>query len=69
MISKINNTAVLSGLNDKSSAEKVNAKKQGVSISSQGDTSKVQQIKNAIESGEYQINLQALSEKIAEELL
>jgi anti-sigma28 factor (negative regulator of flagellin synthesis) len=69
MISKINNTAVLSGLNDKSSAEKVNAKKQGASISSQGDTSKVQQIKNAIESGEYQINLQALSEKIAEELL
>ena len=69
MISKVNNTAVLSGLNDKSSAEKVNAKKHGVSISSQGDTSKVQQIKNAIESGEYQINLQALSELISEELM
>jgi anti-sigma28 factor (negative regulator of flagellin synthesis) len=48
---------------------KANKQKQGVSISSQGDTSKVQQIQDAIESGEYQVNLQALSEKIAEELL
>ena len=69
MISKVNNMAVSSGFNDKSSVNKANTQKQGVSVSSQGDTNKVQQIKDAIESGEYQVNLQALSDKIAEELL
>jgi anti-sigma28 factor (negative regulator of flagellin synthesis) len=44
-------------------------KKAGTNISSQGDMSKVDQIKEALESGEYKINLQALSEKIADELL
>jgi anti-sigma28 factor (negative regulator of flagellin synthesis) len=39
------------------------------SISSQGDTSKIDQIKNDISSGEYKINLEALSQKIADELL
>jgi len=43
--------------------------KSSVSISKQGDTSKVEQIKDAINSGEYKIDLQALSEKITEELL
>ncbi|MEA2092190.1 MAG: flagellar biosynthesis anti-sigma factor FlgM, partial [Campylobacterota bacterium] len=37
--------------------------------SKQGDTSKVEQVKEALESGEYKINLEALSQKIAEELL
>jgi len=40
-----------------------------LNITKQGDTSKVEQLKEAIDSGEYQIDLQALSEKIAEELL
>ena len=42
---------------------------KATNITKQGDTSKVEQIKDAISSGEYRIDLQALSEKIAEELL
>jgi anti-sigma28 factor (negative regulator of flagellin synthesis) len=45
------------------------SKKTLTNISSQGDMSKVERIKEALESGEYKINLQALSEKIADELL
>jgi len=45
------------------------SKKATANVTKQGDTSKVEQIKEALESGEYKINLQALSEKIAEELL
>lgn len=42
---------------------------KGASISKQGDMSKVDRIKESIESGEYKINLEALSKKIADELL
>jgi flagellar biosynthesis anti-sigma factor FlgM len=45
------------------------SQKTDSSISSQGDTSKIDQIKNDISSGEYKINLEALSQKIADELL
>ena len=44
-------------------------KKANATISKQGDMSKIERIKESLESGEYKINLQALSEKIAEELL
>ena len=43
--------------------------KASVNISKQGDTSKVEQLKEAINSGEYRIDLQTLSQKIADELL
>jgi flagellar biosynthesis anti-sigma factor FlgM len=48
---------------------KVGSQKAEASISSQGDTSKIDQIKNDIASGQYKINLEALSQKIADELL
>ena len=38
-------------------------------ITKQGDMSKIEKIKESLQNGEYQINLQALSEKIADELL
>ncbi|MDY0117747.1 MAG: flagellar biosynthesis anti-sigma factor FlgM [Sulfurimonadaceae bacterium] len=38
-------------------------------ISKQGDMSKIEKIKESLQNGEYQVNLQALSEKIADELL
>jgi len=40
-----------------------------VVVSQQGDKSKVDQIKDAIASGEYKVDLEALSQKIADELL
>ena len=39
------------------------------SVSKQGDTSKIEQIKESLASGEYKVDLDALSKKIAEELL
>ena len=45
------------------------SKKAKTSVSEQGDTSRVEQIKEALESGEYKIDLQALSQKIAQELM
>jgi len=40
-----------------------------VVVSQQGDKSKVERIKDAIANGEYKIDLDALSKKIADELL
>ena len=42
---------------------------QKSTVSKQGDMSKIERIKESLESGEYKINLQALSQKIADELL
>jgi len=39
------------------------------SVSKQGDTSKIEQIKESLASGEYKVDLEALSQKIDEELL
>jgi anti-sigma28 factor (negative regulator of flagellin synthesis) len=38
-------------------------------VTQQGDTSKVEKIKESIDSGEYKVNLDALSELIADDLL
>jgi flagellar biosynthesis anti-sigma factor FlgM len=38
-------------------------------VTKQGDTSKIEQIKSEIEKGEYRVDLQALAEKIADELI
>ena len=69
MISQANNSAIRSTYANHSSENKEVSKKPTTNVSSQGDLSKVDQIKESLESGEYKINLQALSEKIADELL
>ena len=69
MISQANSVNIRNAYTNTSSDTKDVNKKAGTNISSQGDMSKVDQIKEALESGEYKINLQALSEKIADELL
>lgn len=51
------------------SNESKTVQKENANLSKQGDMSKIEKIKEALESGEYKINLQALSQKIAEELL
>jgi len=43
--------------------------KRPSTVDKQGDTSKVEQLKSSIENGEYQLDLKALAEKIAEEIL
>ena len=69
MISQTNSSAIRNAYASNFGEPKDIEKKGTTTISSQGDMSKVDQIKEALESGEYKINLQALSEKIADELL
>ncbi len=68
MISQANSSAIRTAYTNNFGDSK-EVKKAGTNISEQGDMSKVEQIKESLESGEYKINLQALSEKIADELL
>ena len=69
MISQTNGSAIRSAYSSNLTEPKDVEKKGKTTISAQGDMSKVDRIKEALESGEYKINLQALSEKIADELL
>ncbi|MDT8338328.1 MAG: flagellar biosynthesis anti-sigma factor FlgM [Sulfurimonas sp.] len=69
MISQVNQAGVRAAYTKTLDEEKEVSKKTSTTVSQQGDTSKVERIKEALESGEYKINLQALSEKIAEELM
>ena len=67
MISQVNasiNNAFASNSNEMKATQK-----DGANISQQGDMSKIERIKESLESGEYKINIEALSQKIAEELL
>ena len=68
MISQLNSSAIKSAYvsnNDEQKAEK----KENMNVSKQGDMSKIEKIKESLASGEYKVDLQVLSEKIAEELL
>ena len=71
MISQVNGASVASvyANNSNDKMQKNATQKAESTISSQGDKSKVEQIRESIESGTYKIDLQALSQKIAEELL
>jgi anti-sigma28 factor (negative regulator of flagellin synthesis) len=69
MISQTNNAAIRGAYASNFGESKEVSQKLGANVSKQGDTSKVDQIKETLESGEYKINLEALSKKIAEELL
>lgn len=67
MISKTHGAGVQSAYTGKTG--EVKESKQGLSISKQGDMGKVEQLKESINSGEYKVNIDALSKKIAEALL
>jgi len=69
MISQLNSAGIRGAYTSNFGEGKEVSQKSGTVVSKQGDTSKIEEIKNALELGEYKINLQALSEKIAEELL
>ena len=68
MISQVNSAAIHSTYANSGQNKEVSQKSTS-NVSAQGDTSKVDQIKEALESGEYKINLEALSKKIADELM
>ena len=67
MISRMNSEVARSVYQnaDQQKNEKVKEQK----LSSQGDLSKVDQLKADIENGSYRVDLQALAERIADDLL
>ena len=67
MISNLNSAAVHSSYASKTNDSK--ATKTGVEAAKQNDTSGVEKLKESINSGEYKVNLDALSQKMADELL
>ena len=69
MISQTNSSALRTAYATAFGEAKDTKAAVGANVSKQGDTSKIEKIKEAINSGEYKIDLQALSEKIAQELL
>jgi len=66
MISQVNSGAIRSAYQNSGQTKEL---EKPATVSSQGDTTKIDQIKQALESGEYKINIEALSQKIAEELM
>jgi len=67
MISQANSSALRASYPTKAGEAK--EPKQAASVTKQGDTSKIEQLKESIGSGEYKVNIEALSQKIADELL
>lgn len=69
MISQINGAAIRTAYASGFGESREVSQKSSATVSKQGDTSRIEELKSSIKSGDYQINLQALSEKIAKELL
>ena len=69
MISQANNSSIRSAYAGNLGETKASKTSTSTTVSKQGDTSKVEQIKESLASGEYKIDLEALSQKIADELM
>jgi len=67
MISKTNSSVIRASYPSK--ASEVKQTKDSLKVSQQNDTNKVKQLKESINSGEYKVNVEALSKKIADSLL
>ena len=68
MVSQLNGSGIRNAYSNTIGESKKLNSSQSV-ISKQGDTSKIETIKSSIDSGEYKIDLEALSRKIADELM
>lgn len=69
MISQVNNS-VLRTVMGSNLSESKEAKQVGVVANSKlSSSNKIEQLKESIDSGEYKVNLSALSQKMAQELL
>jgi len=68
MISKTNPAVLRNSYQNNDTQNRVN-KGPNTSVNGQGDTSKVEALKASIEEGSYKLDLNALAEKIADELM
>jgi len=69
MISQTNSSVVRTAYSNNFGEAKETKHAKGATVSSQGDSSKIEQIKESLASGDYKVDLEALSKKIADELL
>ena len=69
MISQTNNSSISSAYAANVAQAKTTKENGNTTVSKQGDTSKIEQIKESIASGDYKVDLEALSQKIADELM
>ncbi len=69
MISQTNGSAIRTAYANNFGESKEAKETSKATVSQQGDTSKIEQIKESLASGEYKVDLEALSKKIADELL
>ena len=69
MISQANNSSVRASYAANLNEPKKASASASATVSKQGDISKIEQIKESLASGEYKVDLEALSRKIADELL
>lgn len=67
MISRMNSEVAKSVYQNTDQQKNEKVKEQR--LSAQGDLSKVEQLKADIDSGDYHVDLQALAERIADDLL
>ena len=68
MISHINGGSIHNTYQKHESQNKTE-QQETMSVSKQGDTTEIEAIKASIEEGKYKIDLQALAEKIADQLM
>jgi anti-sigma28 factor (negative regulator of flagellin synthesis) len=71
MISHIANAGVTNRYQNSETQQKKASNLEGetTQVSQQGDHSKIDSLKESIKNGDYQLNLRALAEKIADELV
>ena len=69
MISQTNSSSIRTAYANSFGEAKGTKASANTTVSKQGDTSKIEQLKESIASGDYKLDLDALSKKIAEELV
>ncbi|MDD2837498.1 MAG: flagellar biosynthesis anti-sigma factor FlgM [Sulfuricurvum sp.] len=67
MISSVN-SSLINGAYKEQSLKTKEQEKSTQSITKQGDTSRIEELKNSIEKGEYRVDIEALAKRIAQEL-
>jgi len=67
MISSVNGSLIKAAYQEPSLKTK-EQEKSTQSITKQGDTSRIEELKASIEKGEYRVDIEALAKRIAQEL-
>lgn len=67
MISSVNGS-LIRGAYQESSQKTKEQEKSVQSITKQGDTSRIEELKASIEKGEYRVDIESLAKRIAQEL-